>query len=152
MKIICIVPCGNKKIWDVFPDAGPTPAKNAYVGGFASKCQEYARAFYPDNYFILSAKYGFLQPEEIVPNKYNVTFKKPSTNPITIVELIDIAQQKGLFNADQIIVMVGKDYTQIVKSVFPAKEIVEPLLGCKGNGYMMHKIKMALLNMSPIVS
>jgi len=77
MKIICIVPCGNKKIWDVFPDAGPTPAKNAYVGGFASKCQEYARAFYPDNYFILSAKYGFLQPEEIVPNKYNVTFKNP---------------------------------------------------------------------------
>lgn len=151
MKTICIVPCGNKKIWDVSPDAGPTPAKNVYVGGFASKCQEYARAFYPDSYFILSAKYGFLRPEEIVPNKYNVTFKKPSTNPITIPELIYIAQQKGLFNADRIIVMAGKDYAQIVKRVFPAKEIVEPLLGCKGNGYMMHKIKMVLLNMSPIV-
>jgi hypothetical protein len=152
MKTICIVPCGNKKIWDVFPDAGPTPAKNVYVGGFASKCQEYARMFYPDSYFILSAKYGFLQPEDIVPKKYNVTFKKPSTNPIAIPELIDIAQQKGLFNSDRIIVMAGKDYTQTVKRVFPAKEIVEPLLGCKGNGYMMHKIKMALLNRSPIVS
>jgi hypothetical protein len=152
MKTICIVPCGNKKIWDVFPDVGPTPAKNVYVGGFTSKCQDYAQAFYPDSYFIMSAKYGFLQPEEIVPNKYNVTFKKHSTNPITIPELIDIAQQKGLFNADRIMIIAGREYTQIIRRVFPTKEIVEPLQGCKGNGYMMQKINKALLKMSPIVS
>jgi len=152
MKTICIVPCGNKKIWDVSPNAGPTAAKNVYVGSFASKCQEYARLFYPDNYFILSAKYGFLRPEEIIPNKYNVTFKKHSTNPITIPELILVAQQKGLFNADRIIVIAGQNYVQIIRSVFPTKEIVEPLLGCKGNGYMMQKINKALLNMSPIIS
>jgi len=152
MKTICIIPCGRTKIWDRFPDAGPTPAKNVYIGVFARKCQEYARAFYPDSYFILSAKYGFLHPEDIVPDNYNVTFKKPSTNPITIPELIDIAKQKGLFNADRILVIAGREYTQIIRRVLTTKEVVEPLMGCKGNGYMMQKMNLALLNMSPIVS
>jgi hypothetical protein len=27
MKKLCVVPCGNAKIWDKYPDASPTPAR-----------------------------------------------------------------------------------------------------------------------------
>lgn len=36
---LCIVPCGTKKIWDENPNAGPTLAKDVYIGPFAKKVQ-----------------------------------------------------------------------------------------------------------------
>jgi len=144
MKTICIVPCGVKKIWDKYPDAGPTPAKDVYIGVFARKCQEYAQAFYPDSYYILSAKYGFLHPLDIIQENYNVTFKESKTNPVMICELVKIAKRKDLYNVDRVIVVAGKDYFHIVKSVFSEKEIVDPLKVCKGNGFMMQKINDAI--------
>ena len=68
MCTLCIVPCGNRKIWGKYPDKGATKAKDVYIGPFTSKCGKYAMHFYPDSWYILSAKYGFLHPEDIVPN------------------------------------------------------------------------------------
>ena len=93
---LCIVPCGSLKIWDKYPDAGPTKAEDAYIGPFAKTGIEYTKKFYPGSYVILSAKYGFLFPDKVIPENYNVTFKDPSTNPITIEELRRQAKEKGL--------------------------------------------------------
>lgn len=71
MKSLCIVPCGNKKIWDKYPDAGETRAKDVYIGSFIRKCQEYALKFYPESWCILSAKYGFIFPEEVIEGPYS---------------------------------------------------------------------------------
>ena len=60
-----------RKIWDINPFAGPTKAKYVYVGPFAKKCKEYAQKFYPSSWCTLSAKYGFLFPNDIVPGPYN---------------------------------------------------------------------------------
>jgi hypothetical protein len=150
MKTICIVPCGKTKIWDRFPDAGPTPAKNVYIGVFARKCQEYARVFYPGSYYILSAKYGFLHPDDIVPEKYNITFKNPTTLPISITKLVEIARKKGLLDTNGVVVVAGRDYSEIIRKVFVGKQIIEPLRGCKGNGFMMQKINDAIQNRKPI--
>lgn len=92
---LCIVPCGSLKIWDRYPNAGPTKAEDVYIGPFARTCIEYAKKFYPDSYVILSAKYSFLFPDEVIPENYDVTFKDPKTKPVSVGELRRQAIKKG---------------------------------------------------------
>jgi hypothetical protein len=44
---------------------------------------------------LLSAKYGFLFPDEIIPTPYSVTFKDPKTNPIIVKELSRQLRKRG---------------------------------------------------------
>ncbi len=144
MNTLCIVPCGNRKIWSKNPETGPTKARDVYIGPFAKKCREYAETFYPDCWCILSAKYGFIFPEDIIPENYNVTFLKPKTCPITIAELRNQATQKGLLSYPKIVVLGGRNYSQIVEKTFPGVILSVPLTGCKGIGYMMGRLKTAI--------
>jgi hypothetical protein len=98
MNTLCIIPCGKRKIWDKHPEAGPTKTKNVYIGPFAASCRRYAE------WCIISAKHGFLFPEDVVPGPYEFTFSKPKTNPITIGELKTQATKKGLEKYQSIIV------------------------------------------------
>lgn len=141
---LCIVPCGSMKIWRRRPYTGPTKARDAYIGSFARTCIEYAERFYPNNYVILSAKYGFLFPDEIIPEDYNVTFNDPKTNPITVEELRKQAVKKGLTKYDEIVVVAGSNYVNIVKRVFPHKKIVTPLKGLGSMGAMISAMKKAI--------
>ena len=136
---LCIIPCGSKKIWDKNQNAGPTKAKNVYIGPFAKKCKEYAETFYPNAWCVLSAKYGFLFPEDIVEGSYNVSFNDRNTNPISVVELEKQVEEKKM-EYDSIIVLGGKNYVKIVKQVFKGKTIITPLSDCSGIGYMMEKL------------
>lgn len=140
MKILCIVPCGKAKIWDKHPDAGPTKAMDVYIGPFARKCQEYARKYYPNSWFIISAKYGFLKPSDVIPGPYNVSFKYEKSNPINLEELKDQAVQRRLNKFGKIVVLGGRNYSDMMGEVFESKKIDVPLSGCKGIGYMMQKI------------
>lgn len=139
-----------KKIWEKVPEAGRTPAQDVYIGPFARKCQEYALKFYPDSYYILSAKYGFLHPNDIVPENYDVSFNKPKTNPISIQELIEVANKKGILDADCIVIVAGAEYSKKARLVFPQGVILEPLKGCKGIGFMMQRINKAISSGIPI--
>lgn len=139
MKILCIAPCGDRKIWKKKSNAGPTKAKYVYTGPYAGKCIEYAEKYYPSSWCILSAKYGFLFPDDIVPEPYNVTFKKKKTNPITVDELSIQVREKGLDKYDKIIVLGGQDYSNVIKEVFPGKDIYEPLYGLR-MGHSMGKL------------
>jgi len=150
MKTLCIVPCGSRKIWDKNPFAGPTPAKDVYIGSFAKKCQEYARTFYSDSYVILSARYGFLWPDDIIPSNYNVTFNDLSTRPITIPEMKKSAVTKKLLDYDQIVVIAGRNYFEMAKQVFPGKIVRNPLKGCSGNGVMEHRMALAIESNTPL--
>jgi len=150
MKVLCVVPCGNKKIWNKKPNIGPQRARNVYIGPFASKCREYAERFYPSSWVILSAKYGFLFPDDVVPGPYNISFNDKNTNPITVKELRSQAKDKGLCNYERIVVLGGKNYTQIIKDIFQNKEIHDPLVDCKGIGYMMGKLNEAIKRGVPL--
>lgn len=141
---LCIVPCGSSKIWDKNPNAGPTIAEDVYQGTFSKKCQEYAKKFYSDSWCILSAKYGFLMPYDEVEGPYNVTFNDNSTNPILPDVLVDQLIEKKLDNYEKIVVVAGKNYENILKSVFNDKEIYNPLSGCKGIGYMMNRLSVLI--------
>ena len=74
MSVLVVVPCGMRKIWDMNPSAGPTPAKNAYVGAPFKVNRAYAEKF-ADRWVILSAKYGFIDLDFVIPENYDVTFK-----------------------------------------------------------------------------
>ncbi|ADI31336.1 DUF6884 domain-containing protein [Staphylothermus hellenicus] len=150
MKTLCIVPCGKRKIWDKYPNKGPTKARYVYIGAFAKKCREYAEKFCPNSWVILSAKHGFLFPDDIVPGPYNVSFNDKKTNPISIEELKAQAHMKGLYRYDRIIVLAGRNYAEIVKKVFSNKEVVTPLSKYKGLGYMMQKLNEAIRRGVPL--
>lgn len=141
---LCVVPCGSLKVWDKNPNAGPVKARDAYIGPFAKTCIEYAEKFYPNSYVILSAKYGFLFPDEVIPENYNVTFKDPKTNPISVEKLKRQAEQKGLMKYDEIVVVAGSEYAKIVKKVFAGKKIITPLKGLGGLGPMISAMKKAI--------
>lgn len=137
MKTLCIISCGNRKIWDKNPAAGPTEARYVYIGPFSTKCRQYAERFYPSSWSILSAKYGLLFPDDMVPGPYNVSFNDRKTYPITMERLSAQAIKKELKDYDEIVVLGGKNYVGMVSGVFPEKKITTPLRDCKRIGYMM---------------
>jgi len=146
MNALCIVPCGMKKVWKKNPDAGPTRAENVYLGQFSKKCQQYAKIFYPGHWVILSAKFGFLAPADIVPEPYDVSFNYPGSHPISVDELRKQVQDRDMDKYEEIIVLGGKVYVHIVEEVFPGKKVKAPLSGCRGNGYMMQLLNNAIRN------
>jgi hypothetical protein len=144
MKTLCIIPCGARKIWDDNPGVGPTEAQRVYTGPFASKCREYAKKFYPESWCILSAKYGFLFPKDIVPEAYNVCFYDKKSNPITAAELLKQAKDKNMNEYDRFVILGGKTYVAMVNRVFGSRIIYTPLQGCNGLGYMMQRMNEAI--------
>lgn len=140
MKTLCIVPCGSKKIWSRNPNAGTVEAKDVYIGPFAKKCQQYAKHFYPGAWCILSAKYGFLFPDDMIPEDYNVTFNKKKTNPISLEGLRQQAKRDNLTDIQNIVLLGGKEYEKMVKEIFCNAKITTPLKGAGGIGKMMQKI------------
>jgi hypothetical protein len=140
----CIVPCGKEKIWKKFPEKGATQAKEVYIGSFVTRCRAYAELFFPDRYCILSAKYGFLFPEDWVNENYDVTFTRKNTFPIAIETLRQQAAQKNLFNYAPIVVVSGKTYGEVAQKVWGAAPIIMPLQNFKTYGLMMRQLKTAI--------
>jgi hypothetical protein len=144
MPELCIIACGKRKIWDSQPKAGPTPAESMYTGPFHNVCQQYARTFYPGAWCILSAKYGFLWPADIVQCNYDVSFNRPKTGPISVARLKDQACTERFAGYEVIVVLGGRRYADVVRQVFARKEIVTPLEGMSSNGMMMHEMNLAV--------
>jgi hypothetical protein len=148
VKELCIIPAGERKIWAQNPKTGPTKAVEAYIGPFTGMCRKYAEKFYPGAWCFISAKYGFLLPDDIVRGPYNEVFagkiRGREANPISLEQLSIIAAKKGLDAYDQIAVLGGKVYVDITRQVFPEKEVSAPLSGSPGMGYMMSKLSKSL--------
>lgn len=116
-KLLVIVPCGRAKIWSKHPEAGPTAAADTYIGSPFTVNREYAlRA--GGNWVILSAKYGFLEPTDVISGPYETTFKRPSTNPIGMAALREQVQRMGLDRYSEVIGLGGKEYRAAIKAAF----------------------------------
>ncbi len=115
--LLIIVPCGQRKIWDDHPTRGATPAREAYTGAPFKVNKKYAEHF-AEQWVILSAKYGFIPPDFIIPGPYNVTFKKKSTNPVTVSALIYQVQEQGLHTYERVIGVGGDEYRSIIDKTF----------------------------------
>ncbi len=143
-RSLCIVGSGKLKIWHKSPDVCPVKAREIYVGTFSKKSIEYAEKFYPDSWMILSAKYGFMKGDDIIKKPYDACFHDINSNPISIHELSSQANDKGLNKYNRIVVLGGRYYTKLIKSIFHDKSIYNPLEGCKGIGYMIGKLNKAI--------
>ncbi|HJX23133.1 MAG TPA: hypothetical protein VJ574_01815 [Candidatus Bathyarchaeia archaeon] len=129
LQILAIVPCGKEKIWDRKPKAGETEAKDAYVGASFRVNKSFAEKV-ADRWIILSAKYGFIDPNFVISGNYNVSFKDPSTDPVDTEILEEQLREKNLSGYDFVIALGGKDYTSIVKEVFQSvSRVVAPAEG-----------------------
>lgn len=119
----CIISCGSKKIWDMDPEIGPVEAKNAYVGGLFLKTKKYAEIHYGE-YFILSAKYGIIPSNFIIPETYNISFKNKKSNTITIKE---IENQLIKYNITEAEILAGNEYIKILEKASPELKMITPL-------------------------
>lgn len=121
-SLLVVIPCGQSKIWDKFPLIGPVYAQQAYTGVPFKINKEYAQRF-ATRWVILSAKYGFIDPNFIIPEQYNITFKKPSTRPVAIPILKEQIISLGLNRFDTVIGLGGKEYRAALESAFEGTNI-----------------------------
>ncbi|MEH7431555.1 DUF6884 domain-containing protein [Bacillus thuringiensis] len=143
MKRLCIIPCGKKKIWDKHSNHGPMEAKDVYISPFGKACQAYASMFF-ENWVILSAKHGFLRPNDIVLKNYDLAFDSKSDEVISIEKLQKQMVDKSLLQFDEIVLLAGKKHKKVVTKLYPEEMITYPLEGCKGIGYMLQRLKEAV--------
>ena len=149
-RTVVIVPCGRAKIWDRTPDAGPTEAKDAYTGSPFVVNRRYAEAFGTE-WRVLSAKYGFLQPTDIVHGPYDTTFKRKSSDPISNKELREQVAAQGLDEFDSIVGLGGVEYRRAIEAAFTDRDrLVFPFAGLP-IGKMMRATKAAIGSGNPVV-
>lgn len=150
MSVLAIVQCGQRKIWDKNPDAGPTAAKDAYVSPYFKKNRAYAERF-ADQWVILSAKYGFVQPDTEIQN-YNVTFLNSASNPISIHDLRRQVQQMRLYGFSEVLVIGGSVYAAVIQQAFGETTcpIHLPFKKFRGIGYIQQAVGNALKSGKPI--
>jgi len=138
LKILVIVPCGKAKIWDRQPNRGPTKARSAYIGAPFIVNKTFAEKF-ADKWVILSAKYGFIDSDFVIPENYNTTFKNPSTNPISVNALRKQVKEKNLQNYDFVVALGGEDYLRMIKQAFQdVSKVIAPAQGLPLGKAMSH--------------
>lgn len=144
MNRLCIIPCGKRKIWDAGDYAGPAAAETAYTGVFHKLCQTYARMFF-QNWTILSAKHGYLLPEDLVPESYDLSFSMKNAEIITEAMLKEQIAKKFPYEFQEIIILGGKKFKPIAEGSFgPNPQFRYPLEGEKGIGLMQRRLKKAI--------
>lgn len=121
-KILIIIPCGQGKIWDKHPEVGQARARDAYTGAPFKVNRAYAEHF-SNHWLILSAKYGFISPEFLIPEPYNVTFKKQSTKPVSVSVLRDQIRSQGLDSFEMIIGLGGIEYRKMIEAAYTGYKV-----------------------------
>ncbi len=144
MKTLVIVPCGKAKIWDRKSSLDYVSAEDAYIGTFFSLNKEYARTF-GDRWIILSAKYGFINPETLI-QQYDVSFNNTRSNPVSTDILKEQIHQLELAGFERIIGLGGVQYRNRISESFGEYhiEILFPFANCLGIGEMQGAIKRAI--------
>lgn len=150
MSVLAIIPCGKRKLWDKYSDAGEVEVSSAYIGVLHRLCQQYAKQFC-DQWVILSGLHGFKLPHDYIPCNYDVTFgmKEKQDQIISISDLKEQVKQKELDQFDRIIGLTGKKHMPYIDQSFPSK-VVYPLMGTKGIGEIQQKLKQAILENRPL--
>lgn len=116
-KTLVIVPCTKTKIWQKQNTFRRVQAQFVYTGTpYNLNCQ-FAKRF-GDQWCILSAKYGFLHPEDEIEGPYDVTFLDPNTHPIEIDKLKYQVRQMSLNTFGEVIVLGGRIYEERTRDAF----------------------------------
>ena len=136
-----IISCTKKKIWDVNPNAPKkVKAKDAYIGNLFKLAKELVTKLNA-SWWIISAKYGILAPNEEIEN-YNIHIKQSKLTPEIIKKQLI---EKGIVNYKRIIILASTKYCELIEKA--AKElgisVKTPLKGLP-LGKMLSKLKKML--------
>lgn len=115
--VLVVVPCGKSKVWKQEPQRGPVPAAEAYTGELFRRNRRYAEQF-GDAWVVLSAKYGFIAPDFLIPGPYEVTFKDRSTRPIDAATLRKQIQALELNQFAVAVGLGGQEYRAAIDQAF----------------------------------
>jgi len=88
--------------------------------------------------------------DDIVRESYECTFNDLSTHPIRPDELRRQVIENNLLRFDTIVVLGGRNYSDRIKMAFSGKNIVTPLAGITGIGYMIQDLGNAIKNGKPL--
>jgi len=127
LEKLIIVSCGKAKVWDRSASAATAvPAKDAYSSSLFKLCRRYAESE-GCVWMILSAKYGFLHPSQLISN-YNISFGQ-SDEAITTEEL-RTQWSARCSHVRQLCSLAGASYNERLAQVVPANVSIEcPLRG-----------------------
>jgi hypothetical protein len=147
--VLVIVPCGQMKIWDRIPGAGPTAAKDVYIGPPFGINKAYADRF-GEAWVVLSAKYGFVEPGFEITGPYNITFKKKQSGPIATAQLREQVEDQHLDRFTTVIGLGGKAYREAIELAFAGRppELQFPFSGLP-IGKAMQATKKAIATNDP---
>lgn len=142
--VLIVVPCGKLKIWHKQPDRGPTRATDAYTGAPFKLNRAYAECF-GDAWVVLSARYGFVEPEFEIPGPYEVTFTKAKTRPIGTEALRQQVEDLRLHRYPVVVGLGGAAYRAALSAAFASfpVHLAFPFAGLQ-IGLMMQATKRAL--------
>ena len=84
--------------------------------------REYAEKF-SERWVILSAKHGYIDPDFIIPENYNVTFKNLKTSPVTTSILVQQIKDQDLVRYPIVIGLGGKEYRKRIQESFKSYDI-----------------------------
>jgi len=140
-KILIIVPCGKRKVWDKFQNKGRVYAKDAYISPYFKLCRKYAEKF-ADKWVVLSAKYGFIEPDFTIPKNYDVSFNNSRNKVVSIQKLKEQAKKLRFRDYQSVVVLGGKEYVEVVQKALEGLgiQIKVPFKGL-GIGKRQAKIK-----------
>ncbi|MFW8627997.1 DUF6884 domain-containing protein [Deinococcus sp. ME38] len=148
MRTLVVVPCGAKKIWADRPSLGAVRAAEAYVGVPFRVNRAYAEVV-GDAWVILSAKYGFLAPDDLLEGPYEVTFKRKKTNPVAVETLRRQVIERDLASFDRVIGLGGVEYRAALAEAFgDHAEVMFPFAGL-ALGYSLQATKAVTLAAAP---
>ena len=91
------------------------------MGSFHKACQQYARRFYPGEWFILSAKYGLLDPMDLIED-YDQSF----VNETATARTDELAAHFHAMGVNRIISLGGGAYSDFIKRAASGIEVQEP--------------------------
>jgi hypothetical protein len=149
-ELLVVVPCGQGKIWDRHPDAGPTLARDAYTGAPFRVNRAYAERF-ATRWVILSAKYGFIGPDFVIPGPYNLTFKRRDPELVDSATLRAQVAALDLTSYSQVVVLGGQEYQKAARDAFVETDATLhfPFAGLR-MGQAMAAIKEAMAKGDPL--
>lgn len=142
MRTLVVVPCGAKKVWADRPHLGAVAARDAYTGTPFKVNRAYAEAV-GDAWVILSAKYGFLHPDDVIPGPYEVTFKRKKTEPVSVAMLRQQVRDLQLAAYDRVIGLGGVEYRAALTGAFDPGTVLEFPFAGLALGYSLQATKAA---------
>jgi cytoplasmic iron level regulating protein YaaA (DUF328/UPF0246 family) len=120
-------------------------ARDAYVGPLFRACRRYAEAFYPDDWFIFSAKYGLLKPDELIRN-YDVTFSKRRSVGTISSDRLQTQFANTLMQYELIVSLAGSEYNRRLAGMLIETQTLELPLATLPLFDRMKWLKRAVLN------